>query len=194
MERNEINKQYAKFLAGALGFNPSVFPYYDTSKEEFVDIISLDDPIDKNVKFYGSIGVSNYPNMIEMKDNTQKNIPVELLMAGYKKYDKIPNILATVSFYIMKQGWSCQPGTVFKQILDDYYDTGLKHILFNRPFLWEDKLSDLKFDDKKINPLLLVPISERELEYKLSHGYSALEDLFGKHNIDIFDLERQSVI
>lgn len=193
MERNEINKRYAKFIAKTIGFNPSVYPYYDGSKEEFVDIIKLDDPIDKDVKIYSSIGLSNYPNLIEMKEG-EKNIPVELLMTGYKEYDKIPNIIATVSFYIMKQKWNCQPGTVYKKIVEDYYDTELKNVLFNRPFLWEDKLSNLQFLERKIYPLLLIPISDKELEYKLTNGYSALEKLFIEKKIDIFDINRKSII
>lgn len=123
MDRNEINKKYAKFLAGALGFNPTVYPYYDDGKNEFVDILSIDDPIDKEVKFYNSIGVANYPNIIEMNDGVNKDISVQLIIIGYKKYEKIPNILATTSFYIIKNNWSCQPGTVYKSIIQDYYNT-----------------------------------------------------------------------
>lgn len=194
MERNETNKKYAKFLAGALGFNPTVYPYYDDSKIEFVDILSIDDPIDAEVKFYSSIGVANYPNIIEMNDGVLKDISVELIITGYKKFEKTPNILATASFYITKNNWTCQPGTVYKSIIQDYYNTELKHILFTSPFLWEDKLSNLSFDNKEIHPLLLIPISDKELEYKLSNGYSALERLFEENEIDIFDLDRKSIL
>lgn len=194
MEINEVNKKYAKYLAGALGFNPTVYPYYDDSENEFVDIISIDDPLDKEGKFYSSIGVANYPNMIEMNDNVNIDVSVELLITGYKKFEKIPNILATTSFYIIKNHWSCQPGTVYKEMIQDYYYTQLKHILFTNPFLWEDKLSNLSFDNKEIHPLLLIPISDKELEYKLSNGYAALERLFEEHEVNIFDLDRKSVV
>ena len=69
----------------------------------------------------------------------------------------------------------------------------MQHILFIPPFLWEDKLTTLSFNDKKIAWLLVIPISEKELEYAKKHGTDALENLFEEYQIDIFDLKRKSV-
>ncbi|AEK24495.1 suppressor of fused domain protein [Capnocytophaga canimorsus] len=189
------NIAYAQFLAKAIGINPRVFPYYDNHKINFIDILSIDDPLNTENSFYSTIGLSDFPNKIEMNDNSMLNIPVELLMCGYKKYDKIGNILATVSFYISKNKWTCQPGTVFENIVSDYYVSQMQHIMFVRPFLWEDKLSDLKFGKKKIHCLLCIPISEKELRFKEENGLTSLEKmLFQQKNIDIFDIERESVL
>nr|WP_262482042.1 suppressor of fused domain protein [Capnocytophaga canimorsus] len=158
-------------------------------------MLSIDDPLKMEISFYNTIGLSDFPNKIEMNDNSMLNIPVELLMCGYKKYDKIRNILATVSFYISKNKWTCQPGTVFENIVSDYYVSQMQHIMFVRPFLWEDKLSDLKFGEKKIHCLLCIPISEKELRFKEENGLTSLEKmLFQQKNIDIFDIERESVL
>ncbi|WP_404811678.1 suppressor of fused domain protein [Capnocytophaga canimorsus] len=189
------NIAYAQFLAKAIRINPRVFPYYDNDKINFIDILSIDDPLNMEISFYSTIGLSDFPNKIEMNDNSMLNIPVELLMCGYKKYDKIRNILATVSFYISKNKWTCQPGTVFENIVSDYYVSQMQHIMFVRPFLWEDKLSDLKFGEKKIHCLLCIPISEKELRFKEENGLTSLEKmLFQQKNIDIFDIERESVL
>ncbi|MFK8264751.1 suppressor of fused domain protein [Capnocytophaga canimorsus] len=195
MTPNKENIAYAQFLAKAIGINPRVFPYYDNHKINFIDILSVDDPLNTENSFYSTIGLSDFPNKIEMNDNSMLNIPVELLMCGYKKYDKIRNILATVSFYISKNKWTCQPGTVFENIVSDYYVSQMQHIMFVRPFLWEDKLSDLKFGEKKIHCLLCIPISEKELRFKEENGLTSLEKmLFQQKNIDIFDIERESVL
>ncbi|MGU3375210.1 suppressor of fused domain protein [Chryseobacterium sp. M5A1_1a] len=189
------NKEYAQFVAKAIGINPTVFPYYDDDKTNSIDILSIDDPLDANIAIYSTIGLSDFPNEIEMNDDSNLNIPVELLMTGYKKYENMANILSTTSFYISKNKWTCQPGTVFKDLVSDYYDFPMKHIMFIRPFLWEDKLSDLKFGNKKIHCLLCIPISEKELEFKEKNGQEMLEDLlFGEKDIDIFDLQRESVL
>lgn len=70
----------------------------------------------------------------------------------------------------------------------------MKHIMFTPPFLWEDKLSRVEIDNRKIYPLLLVPISDKELEYKNKYGTDALEILFENEAIDIFDIKRKSVV
>lgn len=189
------NIAYAQFLAKAIGINPIVFPYYDDAKKNCIDILSVDDPLSVENSFYGTIGLSDFPNNIEMNDDSILNIPVELLMCGYKKYDKIGNILATTSFYISKNKWTCQPGTIFKHIVSDYYASPMKHILFIRPFLWEEKLSNLKFGEKKIHCLLCIPISDEELQFKEENGLNSLEKiLFEENNIDIFNIERKSVV
>jgi hypothetical protein len=78
-----------------------------------------------------------------MKDGSFKNLPVELMMAGYKLFDKIPNILSSCAFYLIKNKWTCQPNDIWKSMVEMYYTSSdMNHILFTPPFLWEDKLSE----------------------------------------------------
>ncbi len=189
------NIKIAKYAAPILGINPSARKYWDDDKNNSLDIFTVQDPIDSSVNFLGTIGVSDSENLIEMKDGSKKNIPVELLITGYKKYDRIPNVLATCGFYIIKDKWDVQPGSVFMRMVDMYYpDTEMNHIMFTSPFLWEDKLKPLELDSKTVHWLLAIPISQSELEYKNKQGTSALEDLFEENEIDIFDLNRKPVI
>ena len=69
----------------------------------------------------------------------------------------------------------------------------MKHVMFSEPFLWDD-LSNIEQEDKVITWLMIVPISDAELQYLKEYGSDALETLFEEKNIDIFDLERKSVV
>jgi len=194
MEVSQDNIKIAQFVAKAIGFKPQVYPYWDNDKTLSIDILDVEDPINKLVKFYCTIGVSDSPNLINLKEEKQ-NIPVEILFSAYSKFKKAPNILASSSFYLMKNRWYIQPGTVFKDIVNDYYPTSeMKHLLFTRPFLWYDKLSELQLETKKINWLFMIPVSQKELEYKLNKNTEKLENLLQEKEIDIFDLERRSVL
>jgi hypothetical protein len=66
--------------------------------------------------------------------------------------------------------------------------------MFLPPFLWEDKLTSLKLASKTVHFLLCVPITEAELAFKIRNGTSALEKLFEEQEINIFDLDRKSVV
>jgi hypothetical protein len=144
--------------------------------------------------FYSSIGISDHPNLIEMKRGEKDNISIELLITGYKDFDKVPNILSTCGFYIIKDKWTCQPYDVFKNIVELHYpQKEVKHIMFLPPFLWEDKLASLELVNKTVHFLLCVPITEAELAFKIQNGTAALEELFEKQEINIFDLDRKSV-
>lgn len=189
-EPSQENIKMARFIAGAIGFEPVVYPYYDNDRTKRLDILKLTDPIDKNVGIYCTIGVSNYPNLIG-----DKNIPVELMLTSYKKFDKATNILSTCGFYITKDKYECSLGGVFMRMVEFYYKgIDMKHIFFIRPYLWSEKLDQMKIENKEANFLLCIPISDKELEYKLKNGSSALEELLMKNKIDIYDLERKCTI
>lgn len=70
----------------------------------------------------------------------------------------------------------------------------MKHIMFVEPFFWEGKYHGMILEDKRIEWLLAVSISEEEGKYAEEHGSDALEELFEENDIDIFDMYRKSVI
>ena len=74
-----------------------------------------------------------------------------------------------------------------------YPNSEMKHMLFVSPFLWED-LKTIDFPNKKVAWLLAVPISGNEYLFAQDKGTDSLEELFGKGKIDIFDLERESIL
>jgi len=65
--------------------------------------------------------------------------------------------------------------------------------LITRPYGYGAKL---EADDANgdLAYLWLVPISEREREYKKTHGYEALESLFESRKVNVIDAERRSAV
>ena len=74
-----------------------------------------------------------------------------------------------------------------------YPDSEMEHVLFTSPFLWK-KLKTIDFLDKKVAWLLAVPISTKEFLFAEKEGSEALKTLFENEDIDIFDLERNSIL
>ena len=185
-EPTKQQKELYKKIATRLGADSKVIEYGDDSNTNSIYILNCPDPIDNKVMFYCSIGLFEYP--IDDKR-------YEILMAGYSKYDTIPNILSTCAFFVIKNNWKCTYGNVFETLVEMYCkNTEMKHILFTSPFLWEDKLVDFNIEGKPIDFVLAIPISDKELEYKNKFGTDALETLFEKESIDIFDINRKSIV
>lgn len=194
-EISEENKKLSNYITNIVGVNKMIDRYYDENEKNFIDIFTCDDPLYPAIKICGTVGVSDYPNKIEMNDNSFINIPIELLIGGFTESSELANIISTAGFYITKNGWECQPGSVFMRIIEMYFETSeMKHIMFISPFLWQDKLKPLKLETKTVHWLLCIPISDKELEYKMKNGASSLEDIFQEKDIDIFDINRKSVI
>ncbi|CAI8878801.1 suppressor of fused domain protein [Chryseobacterium sp. IT-36CA2] len=194
-QTSEENKKLFDYITNIVGINKMIERHHAEDKKNFIDIFTCDDPLYPRIKICGTIGVSDHPNKIEMNDNSFKDIPVELLISGNTEFTMLANILSTSAFYIINRGWKCQLGSVFMRVIELYFETSdMKHIMFISPFLWEDKLKPLKFETKIVHWLLGIPISDKELEYKIENGTSALEDIFQEKDIDIFDINRKSAI
>lgn len=194
-QASEENKNLSNYITNIVGINKVIDRHYDEDKKNFINIFTCDDPLYPRIKICGTIGVSDHPNKIEMNDNSFKNISIELLIAGYAEFNMLANILSTSGFYITNKGWECQPGSVFMRIIEMYFETSeMKHIMPISPFLWAGKLEPLELETKTVHWLLCIPISDKELEYKLKNGTSALQDIFQEKDIDIFDINRKSAI
>lgn len=70
----------------------------------------------------------------------------------------------------------------------------MKHIMFVPPFLWEEDLELLEFNNKSVTWLMALPISEGELQVAEKHGPDYLQDLLESKQTDIFDIKRESVV
>lgn len=192
MDNMQNKKQIFQYLHKIIGFAPKVCSFYDDNETSEIDIyIGIDRP-DFGITTYSTIGLSDYP--IGMVTQAGKQIRVEFIAICNSKDVGFPSAIANCAFNIMNDKYSCSPGTVYSDILSAYFDNiDMKHILFTTPYPWEN-LHGIENDDKEIMWLLAVPISDNEFLYLKENGSDALEELLEKNNIDIFDINRKSVL
>lgn len=188
---SDENKKLARTVAAAFGGKPSVTRYWDDNHQSYVDLlVSIDQP-QTGVTSYSTIGLSDH---LLIKDGKDFGVRVEFVGACGAGFTKFDNIIATAAFCVINSKWFCYPGAIFPNVVGMYEaSTTLKHILFVPPFLWEDKLKTMEMRGKKVAWLLVVPISDQEMEFAEKAGSDSLEKLFVEKQIDIFDLNRVSV-
>jgi hypothetical protein len=103
--------------------------------------------------------------------------------------------MATLAFCVINSGWFCAPGVIFPDVVSMYkHSDTMSDIYFAYPFLWEERLRSTMIGDRKVAWLLAIPVSKAETEFAQSHGPDKLEDLFVEKGIDIYDLNRASVV
>lgn len=187
----QSNKLLARCLAEAFQSRTQVSRYWDDNQVSSVDIMASENSPQRNVTSYSTIGLSDHPLM---RNGVDTGLRTELVGACGAAFGDYPNILATAAFNIINSGWYCEPGIVFPDVAAMYRKNGnLAHVLFITPFLW-DRLETENLSDKTVAWLQVVPISEEECRYSEKHGSSALEGLFEKAKIDVFNLDRHSVV
>ncbi len=165
--------------------------YWDEKKANWIDIVSCPDCPIENVISFATVALSDFS--IGKKVDGIK-LGVEIVGACDKKFDQFPNILSTCAFNIIVEHFSCFPGAIYPDVIEMYMpDSSMKHILFVPPFGWEQEFQTLSFPTKKVAWLLAVPISDVEYQFARKNGVDALETLLEEKQIDIYDLERNSV-
>ncbi|MGD7048805.1 suppressor of fused domain protein [Rossellomorea marisflavi] len=185
------HKIIAKTAHNAFGGKPGVSRYWDENNVSNIDMLTtVNRPVD-GVSSYSTIGLSDHS--IEWTVD-ETSLRIEIVGASAKGYEQFPNILASCAFCLINSKFSVSHGEVFRNIIQMYYpNIEMKHVLFVSPFLWED-LKTLEFTNKKVAWLLAVPISENEYLFSQEKGTDSLEELFEQEEIDIFDLDRESIV
>ena len=192
MSISNENKIIAKSVLHAFGGKPSVSKYWDDSNISNIDMLSaVNRPYD-GVTSYSTIGLSDH----SIKYTVDKTpLRLEIVGASATEYEQFPNVLATCAFCIINSKFSVSHGKVFRDIIKMYYPKSeMKHVLFVSPFLWEEDIKTLDFPNKKVAWLLAVPISENEYLFAQEKGIDSLEELLEQEEIDIFDIERKSIL
>lgn len=191
MAASDVNKALARKIAGAFGGKPSVSRFHDDAKASFVDILTCADRPQDGVNSYSTLLLSDHPLYKQGRDT---GIQIALVGACEAGRDQFRNVLATAAFCVVNSRWFCAPGIIFPDVVGSYFKEGaLKHLLFVSPFLW-DNLLTIDLQERKVSFLQVVPIAEAEMRFAEKKGPDALEDMFEKEQIDVFDLERESVV
>jgi hypothetical protein len=68
------------------------------------------------------------------------------------------------------------------------------HAFLSLPYLDGEDLEIFNFEDREIHCYWLIPITEKETEYKELHGSEALEQLFEDKNLDYLNPNRSCLI
>lgn len=184
------NKALANYLRVLLGGTPRVNQYWDDAKTNSVDILSVGDAPTPKVTTFATLRLSDCPTHLR-----SNGVPlgVEFLMAAGTAYAEAPSILATCAFEVINSGKEYKPGSIFPRVVELYRPrSAMKHILLVTPFLWN--LETQSFPSKVVAWVLAVPISDTESAFANDRGSDALESVFEARQIDIFDLDRSSVI
>lgn len=186
----EIKKIIAQKELEVIGGKPQVFRYWDDDQKNSVDIFSSLDRPYSGVVSYATIGLSECEIGLVSND---KSLRVELIGACDKKEKHFANVLSTVAFEVMKKK-KCSYGDIIQNVISEYcIDSEMKHVYLMNPFLW-DGFETLEFRDRIVAWLLIIPISDKEKEYAIVNGWESLEDKFEEADIDIFNLNRKSII
>lgn len=187
------HKLIARKIANVFGVQrPPVTRYLDDNNTSHIDILCCKNSPQFGVCSYSTIGLSDHPLLFKGQEFHAR---VEIIACCEEKVLGFENVLSTISFCIINSKWFCAPGVIFPGVISMYnLSKTMADIYFSPPFLWGDQLMTSEIDDKKIAWLQAIPVSKSESDYAQKYGADKLELLFEQKNINIFDINRSSVL
>jgi len=192
MPISKQNKIISKALQSVFNGIPKYTRYADEIGQSTIDIISCVDRPWKGTTSFGTLGLSDY-SIGKKVDGVP--LGVEFVGCCESNFDFFPNILATCAFNIINSKFKCEPGTIYPDVIREYANSEMKHVMLTTPFIWEKNLDTLDFSPHKITTwLLIVPISDNEFDLAKKKGTDALAALLEEKDIDILDLLRSSSV
>ena len=165
---------------------------YAGGNHSTMDVISAKDKPFDGVTTYATVGLSNYS--IGLKLDNKRALRTEFIGACATEYDWFGNMVSSCAFHIIDDHFACKPGIIYPNMIYMYnYNLTMKHVMFETPFMW-DKLESLDDGENTVVWLMLVPISDSELQYAQEYGIEALEALLEEKEADICDINREPVV
>ncbi|RCS56458.1 suppressor of fused domain protein [Parvibium lacunae] len=186
-------KEVAKHTASAfLVDKPPIFHFWDDDHISDVYVLEAVNSPQHGVTSYATVGLSDHQLMHQGKDFGTR---VEIVGACGSKFPDFGNVLATLAFCVINSKWFCAPGIIFPDVIKMYgHSLTMSDIYFTYPFLWDDRLKSARLSERDIAWLLAVPISKEESAFAQEFGSKKLEELFSEKDIDIYNLNRPSVV
>ena len=180
--------EWAKYLRLKVPGDPvKVFSHYDEGEKNVIHIFTSENA---EGIVAATVGVMDYDQARPGKPP----LATEILLDARGRPCEVANVVATIAFCIMKDGWKVAPGITFPDVVAMYApDLQVKHILFVPPFQWEDGMTRVTLSDRTIFPLLAVPITDGELRLVERQGEDELTERWERLSTDVLDWSREGV-
>ncbi len=189
---SESNKQIAEIVKTAFDGEPKIFSMKHHAEDLEINILETEDSPDVELTSFGTVGLSDTMMLQDGKDFATR---VELVTFGQTKdHDTFQDLIAAASFYLMRTNALLHPGFVLPNFVKEFeQNTTVPHLYFSAPAMWENLL-DTEFDDKRVNWLWILPISEKEFQFLQENGDYELEVKLEENEADVTDLERGDAV
>jgi hypothetical protein len=188
MEVSTAAKLAAKELFRTWGREARVMRHWDERENYSIHVAQCENSPIEGITAVGTAGLSDH-------DLGMGPVRVELIGAFPTVFKDGPNVAATCAFNAFKDRSPTRPDAIHRDVLSLYLrEPTVPHIMMVDPFLWQNGPDTLTCEDFQVAWLMMVPISEAERLFATRCGPDVLTTLFAKHQIDIYDLARPSIV
>jgi hypothetical protein len=173
---------------------PSFSKYWDSHDKNPINIATWQNCPSSGLATMLTVDLSYYP-LIKYGELYTKGKSEIMAVCVENDYIIFQKIIATCSYCVINGSYFCCPNAIFPDVIKVHkIPCEMKHIFFDKPFLWQEKLSCAIIDDVKTMWLMAIPISDAEYQYSIEHSVEELGELFEEKQIEYWNLNRKSIL
>lgn len=173
--------------------------------EHHVSIVLVNPRLHRDFNILMTCGLSNHAMPFNEKEENEPFIELCFALPSYWdlefKDDKskwvVDKLTFLVDFCLKKQTHFWNGHTIPNANPNKSFSDSMKQgfLFISKPLSYENELSIIKWEDKTVHLLFLIPIFQKELEHKFSRGIVALKKkLVSKNFSEIIDDYRDSAV
>lgn len=188
------NKAIANYLRNLYKDTPKVSTVKSDDGLLELDVAILNDFPEEGIRSFSTLGVSDL--LIRNEEGSNLDFRIEIFGADDTDTNVIPDLFFEIYAHLKEDPeWNCIPGSTLENVIAEWLpDSDMKHIYFAPCFLVEELSEMHRFDKDEVIWVMMIPISQNELDYLLEHGDDAFDDLMEQKEVNILDLKRESIL
>ena len=150
----------------------------------------LDQPVEEAFTL-ATIGLSETPQIGPESESVRQ----ELLLCAWDgfRHDSLYSALFTAAQLVHDRGETANPGEVIEVPLPIAEGVSLRHFFVYLPIYHSDDLHSVPLGREAVEVLWLIPVTEAEAAYIEENGPQAFDELLGREDPDLMDLQRPSL-
>ena len=190
--RKELNDFFSIFEFGAFDNHGDTYinRYYNETQNKQIDIMCCKESKYIDTSIYASVGLNTFDGGIKSDDTS---VRIELIGIAPADSDYMGNVIASTSFEIIENG-SFEYGNIIQNVVSAYIpNANTKHVVLVAPVYW-DQYTPYSENEISVSWLLLLPITDDEMQFINTNGIDAFEKKLSTSTLDILVMNRESIV
>lgn len=196
MHTANYRRDILQYLVERLGKSPMLTELLNRRETWSVGIAKFMHSPSNGLATHATIGLGE--RGLHFRDGQPFPGGIELLAVTNATTHNFEHCLAAMCFRAIETGRVCAPGDAYMDVVGQAVPgVTVPHLLVTDPFIWqqgEHTLDTCDCGGRRVHWVMVVPISDGELQLLRDQGEGALTTWMENYNVDVADLWRRSSV
>ncbi|MCC6678664.1 MAG: suppressor of fused domain protein [Phycisphaerales bacterium] len=192
----DYRSELLEYVSASLGKPPTIVERANAAETWSIGIAKFAHSPSAGLATHATIGLGEQ----EFRTRNASTFPAKIELIGITELTTVgfDRVLAAIAFDMVRTGQVRAPGQASMDVVGEAIPgVTVPHAFGTDPYLWQGddhNLEEFRYQGNELLWLMIVPISDGELELLRRHGEEALVERLERANVNVADLWRPSCV